>query len=320
MSGGAGGARIDAMDTATQDSHRSDPANPALVHRIAAGMDGFPEGEDAAALGAALATITGADLILVAVQPDPLLLPPAAHRWKEERHEAEAMLSSARASIAPRARTLIETDLSIPRALHRVVQREHRDLLVMGSSRHGTAGRIRIGGRTRQLLCHFECPLAIAPRGYAKRGETQLTRIGVGYDGGPESGAALATAASLATAAGAGLEVLAVVDDRLPPIGWSLFARGGAKHPEWEDAVCAELERRRVDAGRAAEATGARAGVEVTRGRPADALLELSESVDLLVIGSRRWGPVQRLLLGTTGEALLHDAACPTIVVPRPTD
>jgi nucleotide-binding universal stress UspA family protein len=35
------------------------------------------------------------------------------------------------------------------------------------------------------------------------------------------------------------------------------------------------------------------------------------------VVGSRRWGPVARLLLGSTGEALLHDARCSALIVPR---
>ena len=50
----------------------------------------------------------------------------------------------------------------------------------------------------------------------------------------------------------------------------------------------------------------------------ADALLALSRKVDLLVIGSRRWGPMARVLLGGTGETLLHEAHCPMLVVPRP--
>jgi nucleotide-binding universal stress UspA family protein len=57
--------------------------------------------------------------------------------------------------------------------------------------------------------------------------------------------------------------------------------------------------------------------VEALSERPADALLELGADVDLLVIGSRRWGPVARLLLGSTGEVLMRDAECPIVVVPR---
>jgi nucleotide-binding universal stress UspA family protein len=57
---------------------------------------------------------------------------------------------------------------------------------------------------------------------------------------------------------------------------------------------------------------------DVRRGRPADALMELCERVDLLVIGSRRWGGAARVLLGRTGEALMHDASAAVLVVPRP--
>ena len=87
---------------------------------------------------------------------------------------------------------------------------------------------------------------------------------------------------------------------------------------KWENVVAAERESLRGQALQAASATGVDAKVDVQCGRPADALLELGEQVDLLVLGSRRWGPVTRVLLGSTGEALLHDAGCPMLVVPRP--
>ena len=53
-------------------------------------------------------------------------------------------------------------------------------------------------------------------------------------------------------------------------------------------------------------------------GRPADALLTFADEVDLTVVGSRRWGPAKRAPLGSTGEALMHDAACPVVAVARP--
>lgn len=58
--------------------------------------------------------------------------------------------------------------------------------------------------------------------------------------------------------------------------------------------------------------------VEVARDVPAASLLDLSTVTDLLVIGSRRWGPVARLLLGGTGEALVRGAYCSLLIVPRP--
>ena len=284
------------------------------VARIAVGVDEYPEGRDAAALGAALARVTRAELMLATVQSPPLVPLPPDMDWKSLREGAQVRLRDVRDSFAPEARTVAETDLSVARALQRVVQDHHRDLLIVGSSRHARNGRVRIGKRTRQLLCNFECALAVAPRGLHARPHVDLRRIAVGYDGGPESTSALTLAASIASAAGAELHVCAVVDDRFPRI--AVFSASIAG--EWDDVIDQEVNRARGWSIAAAKRTGTDAHVEVLRGRPADALLAVSERVDLLVIGSRRWGPATRLLLGSTGEAVMHDAACAVLAVPRP--
>jgi nucleotide-binding universal stress UspA family protein len=290
----------------------------AAIARIAAGVNGYREGRDAAVLASMIARPAAAELMLVAVHPDPMVVLPAEIGWGGMRKEAERLLRETRDAVAPGARTIVETDWSVPRALERVVQREHRDLLVIGSSRRGPEGRVRIGSLTRQLLSHSRCALAVAPRGLAEQPARRLTRIGVGYDGAPESEAALALAGSLAVSAGATLRVRGVVDDRVPMVGWQT---AGAEQvlAIWEELlepqVAALLERARS----ASEATGAElAEVDVRRGRPADALLELGQEVDLLVIGSRRWGVAARVLLGRTGEALLHDSSAAVLAVPRP--
>ena len=185
---------------------------PATVSRIAVGVGGYPEGKDAVVLAAAIARATQAELMLVAVHPYPLVVLPEELNWTSLEKQAATMLAEVRDSLAPDARMVVETDLSVPRALERVVRREHRDLLVVGSSRHGPDGRVRIGKRSRQLLCHFKCALAIAPRGMHSRPLQELRRIGVGYDGGPESEAALSLAGSIAGAAGAELHLCGVVD------------------------------------------------------------------------------------------------------------
>jgi nucleotide-binding universal stress UspA family protein len=87
----------------------------------------------------------------------------------------------------------------------------------------------------------------------------------------------------------------------------------------WDELLEPEVESLRADARQAAEATRADVDVDVRQGSPPEALKRLSERVDLLVIGSRRWGPLARVLLGSTGEALMHDAGCPVLVAPRGT-
>jgi nucleotide-binding universal stress UspA family protein len=304
-------SKHDAATRASKPTRRA-PA----VARIAAGVDGFPEGRDAATLGRLLAEATGAELMLVAVHSAPLLPQAPELSYAMLRKESQRLLREVRDSFAPGARTVTATDHSVARSLQRIVRRHHRDLLVVGSSRLGPEGRVRIGKRTRQLLCHFDCALAVAPRGL-HADPRPLRRVGVGYDGRPESEAALGLAASIAVAAGAELQVQAVVDDRL--LGLALSSSlGGVLGLDRDEVIQAEMERIQEQAVAAGRRTEARPDVAVARGRPADALLAMSETVDLLVIGSRRWGPAARLFLGSTGEALMHDAACPVLAVPRP--
>jgi nucleotide-binding universal stress UspA family protein len=52
-------------------------------------------------------------------------------------------------------------------------------------------------------------------------------------------------------------------------------------------------------------------------GEPARALAEHSRGLDLLVVGSRRYGPLRAVLLGGVSGRVIRSAACPVVVVPR---
>lgn len=290
--------------------HRTAPA------LIAAAVDTFPAGRDAAVLGAELAAVSGGELMLVTVHPDPMIVVPEQAGWSAMHSQSRSMLAAIRDELAPRARIAVETDFSVAHALERVAARDHRDLLVVGSSREAAEGRVRIGKRARQLLNHASTPLAIAPRGLHARGPLRLARIGVGYNGTAESAEALAYAAAIAAAAGSGLHIRGVVDDRIPGAG--LTPISPPVLAGWEEMIEAEIAAMQGRCDDAARRCGVAADVSIERGRPASALLALSDEVDLLVIGSRHWGPVARLLLGSTGEALVRDARASLLIVPRP--
>jgi len=56
-------------------------------------------------------------------------------------------------------------------------------------------------------------------------------------------------------------------------------------------------------------------------GHPGRWLVDLSDEVDLLVVGSRGLGGFKGLLLGSVGSYVVHHAHCPVVVVPAgPTD
>jgi nucleotide-binding universal stress UspA family protein len=50
---------------------------------------------------------------------------------------------------------------------------------------------------------------------------------------------------------------------------------------------------------------------------PADVLIRVSEHLDLLVCGSRGYGPLRAVLLGGVTRRLTAEARCPVIVLPR---
>jgi nucleotide-binding universal stress UspA family protein len=62
---------------------------------------------------------------------------------------------------------------------------------------------------------------------------------------------------------------------------------------------------------------GLQAEARLLDGDPAEALVAESEALDLLVAGSRGYGPVRSVLLGSVSRALVRGAACPVVVSPR---
>ena len=141
---------------------------------------------------------------------------------------------------------------------------------------------------------------------------TRAGRVfGVGYDGSPESDAAVAWAARLADSAGGTVRVLSVAE---APQGFSPSISYGinwvAMKPEREEHA------KRLVADAVAQ-LGEGAVGEAVVGMAGEELVQLSREVDMLVVGSRGYGPVRRTLLGSTSDRLVHDAACPVVVVPR---
>jgi nucleotide-binding universal stress UspA family protein len=297
-------------------TYPTEPITPIHLERIAAAVNSHPEGEDAAVLATAISRAVHGDLILASVEPElPLVLPGAD--WRRKRRETETMLGRTRETFAPATRFAIDSDLSDARGLKRVLSQEHRQLVVCGSSHRGDTGTASIGHTTRQLVQDGHYALAIAARGLSGHGELAITRVGVGYDGGPEACTALAWAAAIAEGCGAHLTVRGVINDCIPALGWpSLWIEPFREC--WNEVMDEEVKALRTSI----EATTAGLSVPVTatvdRDVPSASLLDLSAVTDLLVIGSRRWGPLARLLLGGTGEALVHGAHCSLLIVPRP--
>ncbi len=156
--------------------------------------------------------------------------------------------------------------------------------------------------------------MAVAPVGLAE-GEAKLDLVLAGYDDSDESDAALATAAQLAQAAGARLGLVAVLDPRVFA-DYSAYAAAGYESASLKEGLREHLEQL-IEQKLAALPAGVEAAGEVIEGDPPAALAEAAAEADLLVLGSRGYGPLRSVLLGSVSSPLVREAPCAVMVAPR---
>jgi nucleotide-binding universal stress UspA family protein len=215
----------------------------------------------------------------------------------------------------PPLETRVVTSSSPAHGLHDLAEAEDADLIVLGSSHRGRLGRLLVGAVPERLLHGAPCAVAVAPRAFAERSRRDLAVVAVAFDGSPESKQALAFARSAATDLGADLEVLAVVEPEII-FGYAgeaaVFDKG-----ELIEAQTKFLERE-VQAAVEQSPPGLKATGDLLSGNAAEALAARAEhGIDLLVLGSRAYGPVRKVLLGSVSANLVRDAPCPLVIVPR---
>jgi nucleotide-binding universal stress UspA family protein len=167
-------------------------------------------------------------------------------------------------------------------------------------------GLMLVHGRpVEAVLREAPCPVAVPPHDYAARAPAALRRIGVAFDGWDESHAALVEAATLAEGAGAELVVLMVADPRTAASAAALDDR---------DALLGH----RAATVRYLEDVGVSG--QVLDGPVVPALADACrrERLDLLALGSRRHGPLARVLPGSVSLGLLRKQPdCPLLICPR---
>jgi nucleotide-binding universal stress UspA family protein len=284
---------------------------------VIVGVDDSPRSEDAIALAAALAG--PADAEVVAVCAFPYDDRPQAHFNLAMRpllqERADATLERLCQPLGDDAhvRRLAVADRSPARALERVARERAADLIVVGSSHAARHSRLHPGSTAERLLHGAPCPVALAPLGFCLRPHLRIERVAVAYDDSPQAAAALRAATLVARAARAPLRAIRVFtrDLPLPPplvsVPGYLRVTSAA-----EDAARDELER-----AVALVPDDVWAEAAFLHGDPARELATESEVADVMVIGSRGYGPLGAVLLGGVSGRVARTAACPLLIVPH---
>jgi nucleotide-binding universal stress UspA family protein len=136
-----------------------------------------------------------------------------------------------------------------------------------------------------------------------------------GFDDTDESSAAVDAAAVLASEAGAKLGLVAALDPRVFA-DYSAYAAAGFESGTLKEGHRVHLEQELKQKIEQLPA-GVEAAGEVVEGDPEHVLAESARQADLLVLGSRGYGPVRAVLLGSVSSHLVREAPCAVMVVPR---
>ncbi|MFI7480847.1 universal stress protein [Kocuria sp. M1R5S2] len=194
------------------------------------------------------------------------------------------------------------------------------ELLVLGSrGRGGLLGRL-LGTVSTAVPAHSRCPTGVVPlpwsREHLRAEDVRSThavvdRVVVGSDGSNQARAAMLYAAEEARLLGVPLSVVCALPPVSGALAWMPTAvdfevmhddvaralRGGVA---WLKSWFPDLE---IDA-------------ELADGAPVQALVEQTRRNRLVVLGTRGRGGFAGMLLGSTSQGVLHNAAGPVLVVP----
>jgi nucleotide-binding universal stress UspA family protein len=281
---------------------------------IIVGIDGSPASDAAVSWAAHDAAIRGLPLTLVHVEN------PAAPTWSqapmleesagEQVAEGRSLLANAstiaRDAIADTAQIQINGELLSSAIVPTLVdQSKDAELIVVGSSGRGALSRGFLGSVSSGLIRHAHCPVALIRDEDPQMPHPAEAPVLVGIDGST-SDLAAAIAFEEASRRHADLIGLHAWNDtdmsEIPGYDWSPITTK-------EDRLLAEAL-----AGWQQRYPGVTVHKRLVGDRAARALVDASESAQLVVIGSHGSGALAGMLLGSVSNAVVQAVHRPVIV------
>ncbi|GAA2908504.1 universal stress protein [Actinoplanes cyaneus] len=228
-------------------------------------------------------------------------------RADAERILAEALLEAEKTAPGVRATTALVEGAPAP-----VLLRESRTavLLVIGDRGLDGFRSLLLGSVALHTTTHAACPVLVV------RGQVRTSGpVVVGVDGSAGSASAIGFAIDEAARRTTGLTAV---------LAWGAFDAVDQKDTlplVYETGALKDEEHRVLSeslAGWAQRYPQVAIEQELVRERPAAALIERSQSAQLVVTGSRGRGGFTGLLLGSVSQTVLHHANCPVAIARTP--
>jgi len=291
-----------------------------MTRPILAAYDPKSKDPGPARLALAAAQFSGAPVIVVAACANPVTAAypmPAEEDLLPASDEALEALQAELETDGVAVEYRMVPGQSAPSVLHRAAEQEDAQLLVVGSTSRGAVGRVFPGSTAERLMHGAPCPIAVVPHRWSDAGP--LRTIGVAYVESEEGRAALQGAHGLARRAGAKLRVITVVKPGAGAHAETETYRAGQRGVSFDEIEGEHRVRAESELRAAVSELDGDVPVEVDAflEDPAEVLIRVSEHLDLLVCGSRGYGPLRAVLLGGVTRRVTTAASCPVLVLPR---
>jgi nucleotide-binding universal stress UspA family protein len=274
----------------------------AMTYGIVTGYDGSPDGDRALRWAAREATARGTTLtVCLAWAPDHLALRAGSDLCDLAREHGREILARglpyAESVLGPGR---VSTELAGGSAAHVLCERSRTaEMVVVGCRGYSELRDLQLGSVSWQVAGHASGRVVVV------RGEWQPANqppgpVVVGADGSPAAQAAIAFAFEEATLRDAPLVAVCALADAPGRLG-----EGRQVEEDFDHLMACEAK--------------AHPEVTVTRrvlaGTPRAALLTAAADAQMVVVGSRGRGGLDRMRLGSVAQAILHHAPCPVGVV-----
>ena len=290
-----------------------------MASRVVIGYDGSEASEDAVAFGLAWCRSTGDVPVIATVYPEehPLGAGHVDAEWASYvREQAEKIQDEARATVGDVALYRNIASTSAAHGLADLAEDVEAVVVIVGTSQETRLSRALLGSSTERLLHGATAPVTVVPAGWRHSAPERISSIGVAYVDTRDAREALRMAVRAALRIPARLTLYSVLGKSSER--YSYLAGRTA-----EQAV---LEKARDSFRKALEFAAAGVPPELEprtvllEGEVVESLAALGpDDVDVLVCGSRGYGPARRVLLGGVSSRLIRRARLPVVVVPRAT-
>jgi nucleotide-binding universal stress UspA family protein len=288
-----------------------------MASRVVIGYDGSEASEDAVAFGLTWCRSTDDVPIVATVYPEehPLGAGRVDVEWATYvREQAEIIQDKARAAVGDTALYRSVASTSAAHGLADLAEDVEAVAVIVGTAQETGLTRALLGSSTERLLHGATVPVVVVPPDWRQSAPDRIARIGVAYVDTRDGREALRMAVRVAQRIPARLTLYSVFGQSSEH--YSYLVGRTDEQAFWDKAR--DSFGKSLDFAAAGVPPELEPRTVLLEGPIVDSLAALGpDDVDLLVCGSRGYGPVRRVLLGGVSARLIRRARLPVAVVPR---